>query len=55
MWIEHLIYLYLQIVGMQEDNKYPSLHEAIENSGDDEAVVDAGFGNGFKVIDEKDW
>lgn len=40
---------------MEEENKYISLHEAIENCGEDQAIVDLGVDRGFKIIDEDEW
>lgn len=40
---------------MSQKNKFDSFHEAAENSDDEHAVVDLGFGLGYKVIHQDDW
>lgn len=40
---------------MSEDNEFDTLHEAMENSSDDQAVVDLGFGKGYELIHREDW
>lgn len=40
---------------MSEENQFNTLHGAMENSSDDQAVVDLGFGEGYKLIHRDDW
>ena len=40
---------------MQDDDKYISLHRAIDNCSDNQAIVDLGIDRGYKLIDEEEW
>jgi len=53
--IESLICVKPENTSMSEDNEFNTLHEAMENSSDDQAVVDLGFGEGYELIHRDDW
>lgn len=38
-----------------EENKFNTIHKAIDNSDDEQAVIDLGFGRGFRIIDREEW